>query len=506
MSKLADRLQGMPTSDQQTAAGGARSRNEIYQFIDTLKNMQVAVSRTVNEQARVKKSRALVVLLNMFESILDERQSRLAAVDLVTRQNLQQLEHNAQQLHGQNEQLKLLCRDKDEQLSASAAEIQRLQQDINIVAQQNEQLRQSSHQAREECQREMQRAREAEAVASESENTRDGILANYARLTQENVDLQGRMQAVAIESERMLAEFDARQRDMADMQRRVDQLNDQLQQKDLDRINIERRVDELNSLLLERQVELQAANADRHRLQDELHSSQRNSNNASEALMQLRDQFSTLRRDTDSTRRFQEHQPLVSAVDRPSADGTWFGANIANSARSLPVQSERRPAEESGRGSTEQVSAPSFPAASGSIPSEQPQWRDENSTGGERGEPYLGRRRLAERMREDASDDSSGGIERLSATNAELKAKMDGLDSTSLEYSLDTTLTTRPRSASSRGAFSLDGPSRPHRQGLSQDENEPSNVGGAVRLALDGKPPHPNLKDYFYSQIDGTAL
>lgn len=67
MSKLADRLQGMPTSDQQTAAGGARSRNEIYQFIDTLKNMQVAVSRTVNEQARVKKSRALVVLLNMFE-------------------------------------------------------------------------------------------------------------------------------------------------------------------------------------------------------------------------------------------------------------------------------------------------------------------------------------------------------------------------------------------------------------------------------------------------------
>ena len=66
MSKLADRLQGMPTSEHQTTAA-ARSRNEMYQFIDTLKNMQVAVSRTVDEQARVKKSRALVVLLNMFE-------------------------------------------------------------------------------------------------------------------------------------------------------------------------------------------------------------------------------------------------------------------------------------------------------------------------------------------------------------------------------------------------------------------------------------------------------
>ena len=66
MSKLADRLQGMPTSQHQTAEA-ARSRNEIYQFIDTLKNMQVAVSRTVDEHARVKKSRALVVLLNMFE-------------------------------------------------------------------------------------------------------------------------------------------------------------------------------------------------------------------------------------------------------------------------------------------------------------------------------------------------------------------------------------------------------------------------------------------------------
>ena len=89
---------------------------------------------------------------------------------------------------------------------------------------------------------------------------------------------------------------------------------------------------------------------------------------------------------------------------------------------------------------------------------------------------------------------------------------MDGLDSTSLEYSIDTTLTTRPRSASSRGAFSLDGPSGPRREaglgreGLSQDENEPSNGAGAVRLALDGKMPHTNLEDYFYRQIDGTAL
>ena len=435
-------------------------------------------------------------------------------MDPVARQNIQQLEQNAQQqLHGLNEQLKLLCRDKDEQLSASTAEIHRLQRDIHSMAQQNEDLRQSTHLARQECQREIHRAREAEAVASESEKTRDGILANYARLTQENVDLQGRMQAVAIESERMLAEYDARQRDMADMQRRVDQLNDQLQQKDMDRINLERRVDELNSLLDERQVELQAANADRHRLQDELHSSQRNSTNASEALMQLRDQFSTLRRDADSTRRFQKHQPLASAMDRPSADGEWRGASTANSAPNLPTQSELYPAEMSGLGSTDQTAAPSMPEASGCIPPEQPQWRDGKCTDNEQGEPNHGRQdpiSAPQRMREEASDDAAGQIEQLSATNAELKAKIDGLDSTSLEYSIDTTLT-RPRSASSRGAFSLDGPSRPHRvapgrKGLWQDENMPSNGGGAVGLALDGKPPHPNLKDYFYSQIGGTAL
>ncbi|KAL7524635.1 hypothetical protein ACHAXR_001900, partial [Thalassiosira sp. AJA248-18] len=255
-------------------------------------------------QQRVKKSRALNALLSMFESIIEDRscQTTRVVMDPSAEFSIRQLEQRARQVEADNEQLNIICQERDGQLQQMNNELQRSQRELQDLTTRNEQLRNDLTHSQEQCHQERQRAQEAELVASESENVRNGLLSNYARLTEENVELQRAMDDMNLERDKIVTEFEMCQQEMNQMQSQKDQLTQQLQQKDMNIVELEKTLNDLNDQLVSHQNLLHSANSDRQRLQDELHSSRRNSTTASEQLIQLRDQFSQFRRESDSKR------------------------------------------------------------------------------------------------------------------------------------------------------------------------------------------------------------
>jgi len=301
----------------QSTRSSTTSRNlqEVQQFIDTLKNMQTAVSNTVDEQSRLKKSRALNALLSMFERIIEDTaaQQQTVSIEPLVENKLQQLEQRVHQLEKENSQLHILNQEKNTQLQKVNNELQNTQHKLHHITIENEQLKNQATSAQEQCHRERQRATEAEAVAAESENVRDSMLSNYARLTEENVELQQSMEHVKLDKEKMVSEFQLCQQEMNELQTQCNQLTQSLQHKDVDIIELEKKMNDLNDQLISQQNLLQSANNDRQRLQDELHNSQRNSTTASQQLMNLRGQFSQFRRESDSR---QSHQRTSNTTDK----------------------------------------------------------------------------------------------------------------------------------------------------------------------------------------------
>ena len=321
-------INNLQHSSQQQQQSTSRSRlNEVQQFIETLKNMQMAVSKTQDEHQRVKKSRALCTLLSMFERIIEDTvyQKKNNANNIMDPSDemmlVQQLDERVQQLEEENSQLQSLCQEKDGQLHRVSNVLQTAQlevQQLQHVAKENEQLKAYMRTVQQQCQQERQRATEAQGVACESENVRDGMLANYAQLTEENVELHQAMEDVKVQQKKMIAEYELCQQEMNAMKSQVDQLTQQLQQKDLDIITVEQKMGDINDQLIAQQNLLQSANNDRQRLQDELHNSQRNSTTASQQLMNLRGQFSQFRRESNSrqsqTRRLDNDDSEQSSI------------------------------------------------------------------------------------------------------------------------------------------------------------------------------------------------
>lgn len=318
VSSLATKLQAMQTipassdlhhSQQQQQQRSNDRLNEIHQFIDTLKNMQQAVSRTADEQQRVKKSRALNALLSMFEGIIDDQSHTMERVVLHTDPTLElsikQLEQQIQQLEGENQHLQIRCQEKDVQLHHMNDELQYSHRELQRLADTNQQLKIEVMQTHEQCHQEVKRALEAESVANEAEDVRNGLLANHARLSEENVDMQREMENVKSENNKMVTEFEFCQQEITHLQTQCGELSQQLQRKGTDMVELEKAIVDLNDQLAAQRNVLQSTNADRQRLQDELHTAQRNSTAASEQLMKLRNQFSLVRRENDSKRHHQ---------------------------------------------------------------------------------------------------------------------------------------------------------------------------------------------------------
>ena len=374
--------------------------DEIHQFIDTLKNMQQAVSNTADEQQRVKKSRALNALLSMFERIIEDQSltmttSRLVDTDPTLEYSMRQLEQRVQQLEGENQHLQILCQEKDAQLQQIHDELQFSHRELQCLAETNEQLKSDVMQTQGQCHQEVKRALDAESVATEAENVRDGLLANYARLSEENVDMQREVENVKLENNKMVTEFEFSQQELMHLQEQCGELTQQLQRRGMDVVELEKTIADLTDQLAAQRNVLQSANADRQRLQDELHNAQRNSTTASEQLMKLRDQFSQVRRENDSKR----HHELTQQSEY----------NIVR-AKLHEEQQRRRELE---RNMLHQL-----PTSSSSSAAAMPRCENENMVA------------------------ATEELQRISSANAELKKKVDGLNVQS--YS-----STRPESGKS---------------------------------------------------------
>jgi hypothetical protein len=280
LSSLAMKLQTTDTnSDSQSHA--SRSKSDIHQFITILRNMQMVVSRTVDEQQQQKKARALNTLLTMFESIIDERKN----VQTTSNEpSTQHLEWKIKCLEGENQRLQSICKDNNSNLQCRNQEMTLLQHEMTLLQQENERLRSDLASTQDQCQEEYLRAQEAEQVAAESETVRNNLLSNYGRLTQENVDLHR-------EKEDNDAEKASLAKDLASMNEELDALRKQsshnLKQLHVsykEKRELERLLDCANAQLETQKNAIQSA-------KDELHSSRRSAVAASEQLMALRDEF-----------------------------------------------------------------------------------------------------------------------------------------------------------------------------------------------------------------------
>ena len=97
----------------------------------------------------------------------------------------------------------------------------------------------------------------------------------------------------------ILTELETCRGENADLRDRLDRTTDELRRRASDLVDVERRMDDIHDQLISARNSLESANEDRRRLRDELHISQRNSTAASEQLMVLRKQFSKLRTEGD---------------------------------------------------------------------------------------------------------------------------------------------------------------------------------------------------------------
>lgn len=277
---------------------------EIHQFIDILKNMQNVVSRTVDEQQRTKKARALNTLLTMFESIILQQTEM--------NPSMQHLEWRIQCLETENQRLQCRCSDSEATMQHRNQEMTLLQQDIQRIAQENDQLRKELAQAQEQCRQEYSRAQEAEQVASESEKVRNGLLSSYGRLTEENVDLQRAMEDVDSEKKVLSKALASIREEVDALRNQSNQLHKQLRDSSKEKKELESLLDIANVQLEKQRNAISAANEDRQRIQDELYRSQRNSTATSQQLLKLRDEF-TKKLQVD--RNSKAHESLASQLE-----------------------------------------------------------------------------------------------------------------------------------------------------------------------------------------------
>ncbi|KAL7462321.1 hypothetical protein ACHAXS_002700 [Conticribra weissflogii] len=303
-----------------TSPAPSKRMQDIYQFIETLRNMQHVVLGTTDEQQRIKKSRALNALLNMFESVVNERyeeqqQLRNGNLDQKllldrTQQELQRMEQSLTILQSENEQFLRICEERDGQIQHLQNELIRTEKERNHLLDENERLRRDLEAADEQYKRERQRANQADIVASESDNVRNSILANYGRLTEENLELERSIEDLKNEKLNLTRDLEYCRDEVTTLSSEVDDLKNQMEQKDLILMERDHQLDDLNMKLAHKENSLQEALSDRERIQNEIFACQRNSNSTSHQLLEMQEKLSVLQREYDSLRR--QNNPIVS--------------------------------------------------------------------------------------------------------------------------------------------------------------------------------------------------
>ncbi|KAL7485312.1 hypothetical protein ACHAW6_010911 [Cyclotella cf. meneghiniana] len=296
VANLASKLHSMETSAalfQSSSHTYSQTRlHNIQQFISMLQGMQHTVARTADEQQRVRKSQALNLLLNMFEQILEERNNSNAEEN----SSVEKLKQTVRQLEEENEQLHNMCKDRDEESSRLHQQLQRMNNQID-------ELKNELTRAQDECDQERQRSQEAELIAYEAESVRNELFASYGQLTEANVELDRAMEEVNTEKQALTRDLEYFKEEIAQLENQCHVLTQQIKEKDSEMSEMEKKFDTLHTQLASHRHSLEMANTHRHRLQDELHASQRNATSTSQQLLELREHHTRLQKETDARRR-----------------------------------------------------------------------------------------------------------------------------------------------------------------------------------------------------------
>jgi chromosome segregation ATPase len=298
VAKLASKLHSMETPAalfQSSSHTNSQTRlHNIQQFISMLQGMQHTVARTADQQQRVRKSQALNLLLNMFEQILEEQNIS----NTEGNSSIEKMKQTVRQLEEENEQLHNMCKDRDEELSRLHQQLQRMNNEIH-------ELKNEVARAQDECDQERQRAQEAELIAYESESVRNELFASYGQLTEANVELERAIEEVNTEKQALIRDLEYFKEEIAQLENQCHILTQQIKEKDSEMSEMEKKFDTLHSQLASHRHSFEMANTHRHRLQDELHASQRNATSTSQQLLELREQYTRLQKETDAKRRNQ---------------------------------------------------------------------------------------------------------------------------------------------------------------------------------------------------------
>eukprot|EP00804_Cyclotella_cryptica_P015529 CCRYP_003561-RA/>CCRYP_003561-RA protein AED:0.03 eAED:0.03 QI:135/1/1/1/0/0/2/29/551 len=292
---LASKLHSIetPAAFQSSSHSNSQTRlHDIQQFISMLQGMQHTVARTADEQQRVRKSQALNLLLNMFERVLEERNVSHAEGN----SSVEEMKQTVRQLQQENEQWHSVCEDRDNELT-------RLHQHLQLMNSEMNEIKKELARTQAECNQERQRAQEAETIASESESVRNELFASYGQLTEANVDLERAMEEVNSEKSALIRDLEYYKEEIEQLENQCHILTQQIKEKDSEMADMEKKFDALHTQLASQRHSLEMTNAHRHRLQDELHASQRNATSTSQQLLELREQYTRLQKETDAKRR-----------------------------------------------------------------------------------------------------------------------------------------------------------------------------------------------------------
>jgi chromosome segregation ATPase len=292
-----DRVASLAQKLHSQAIHSQSKQNDIQQFITMLQGMQHTVSRTADEQQRNRKSQALNLLLNMFERLLEERNELI--VENTSQDEVDRLKERVGQLEEDNKRLHTLCNERDDKLIQLHRELQQL-------GNENDELKKNLSRAQNDCNEERKRAQEAELIASESESVRDGLFASYGQLTEANVELESLNRDLDAEKQALSRDLEYCKEEVSQLETQCNILYEQLKDKDLEVAESEKKLDEMHTQIASHLQSLELANTERHRLQNELHSSQRNATSISHQLLEIREQYTKLRKESDASRRNQQ--------------------------------------------------------------------------------------------------------------------------------------------------------------------------------------------------------
>jgi hypothetical protein len=281
------------------ATGGGLGRRDLE---DELRRRRLDMSRLVDENERLR-SESRRIQIEMSREVHRAREAEDAvAMHVIARDSFLS---DIARLTGENVELRNMS---DERGAVDDAVISEL----------------------EACRAEARRLREMRDERADDVRRR-GM--EYAEMRREVTDARAKCDG-------MVAELDSLRTENAELRNRLDRTMDELRIKTSDLVDAEGRMDDVHDRLVSVRNSLASAEEDRRRLREELRISQHNSTVASEQLMGLREQFSRLRTEGEVDDRDSHRTSGMGRNNRQYDGGGGLASNALEDAATRPLSYE----------------------------------------------------------------------------------------------------------------------------------------------------------------------